>query len=339
MPDNGWDRAPIPAFATPINGDSHMTSPMPRFPLPSPRILAMLIVGLFFFSSTGCVSMDEHKRLQTAFDQSRAQLAEAENDLNAARARNAELEAKVAELDRLVGLGGNDALKRERDLLAQQLADLQKKYGDLLALNANTPALPPEINDALRKLADQYPDLLEFDERLGMVRFKSDLTFDLGSTEVKPRAKEALAKFASILNMPEIAQQEIQVVGHTDDVPIRMSNTMRMNPNNWVLSTNRAWAVASVLHSDGVVEDRVEAAGWGDQRPIAPNAAGHRGNEKNRRVDIYIRPTKVPEGITISTPGAAAPAPRTTHTTKKPKPATAPTTAPAPTDTTPIPAG
>ncbi len=52
-----------------------------------------------------------------------------------------------------------------------------------------------------------------------MVRFKSDLTFDLGSTEVKPRAKEALGKFASILNMPEIAQQEIQVVGHTDDVP------------------------------------------------------------------------------------------------------------------------
>src|SRR5271170_980130 len=315
-----------------------MISPSPRLTLPLIRILTLLILGLFLAASTGCVSMDEHKRLQTAFDQSRAQLAEAENDLNAARARNTELEAQIAELNRLIGLGGADALKRERDLLAQQLADLQKKYDDLLALNSGAPNLPESVNDALRKLVDQYPDLLEFDERLGMVRFKSDLTFDLGSTEVKPRAKEALAKFATILNMPEIAQQEIQAVGHTDDVPIRLSNTMRMNPNNWILSTNRAWAVADVLHANGVADDRVEAAGWGDQRPVAPNAPGHRGNEKNRRADIYTRPTKVPEGITTSTPAPAAPAaPRTTHT-HKPKPA--PTTAPPPAQTPiPLPAG
>jgi chemotaxis protein MotB len=313
----------------------------PRLTLPSIRILTLLILGLFLAASTGCVSMDEHKRLQTAFDQSRAQLAEAENDLNAARARNTELEAKIAELNRLLGLGGNDALRQERDLLAQQLADLQKKYNDLLALNSGAPNLPESVNDALRKLVDQYPDLLEFDDRLGMVRFKSDLTFDLGSTEVKPRAKEALAKFATILNMPEIAQQEIQAVGHTDDVPIHQSNTMRMNPNNWILSTNRAWAVADVLHANGVADSRVEAAGWGDQRPIADNAPGQRGNEKNRRVDIYIRPTKVPEGITISTPGAAAPStPHTTHTSHKPKPKPAATTAPAPSETPiPIPAG
>ncbi|MGN6371305.1 MAG: OmpA family protein [Phycisphaerae bacterium] len=307
-------------------------------PLLRPRILAMLTVGLLLAGTTGCVSMDEHKRLQTAFDQSRAQLAEAENDLNAARARNTELEGKIAELNRLIGLGGNDALKRERDLLAQQLADLQKKYNDLLALNANTPALPESVNDALRKLADQYPDLLEFDERLGMVRFKSDLTFDLGSTEVKPRAKEALAKFATILNNPEIAQQEVTVVGHTDDVPIRQSRTMQMNPTNWILSTNRAWSVAEVLRADGVSSSRVEAAGWGDQRPIAPNAPGHHGNEKNRRVDIYIRPTKVPEGITVSTPGNFTPAPSRTRTPRKPVLKPVPTTAPA-ADTTPIPAG
>jgi hypothetical protein len=46
-------------------------------------------------------------------------------------------------------------------------------------------------------------------------------------------------------------------------------------------------------------------AGWGEERPIAPNAAGKRGNEKNRRVEIYIRGTTVPEGIVVSTPGAA----------------------------------
>ncbi len=312
-----------------------------RFLPPPSRITlpALFLLGVFLAGMTGCVSQDQHKRLQTAFDQSRAQLAEAENDLNAARARNTELEAKIAELNKLVGLGGNDALRRERDLLAQQLADMQKKYNDLLAMGAGAPALPESVNDALRKLVDQYPDLLEFDERLGMVRFKSDLTFDLGSTEVKPRAKEALAKFATILNMPEIAQQEIQVVGHTDDVPIHQTNTMRMNPNNWILSTNRGWAVADVLHQNGVGEARVTAAGWGEQRPIEANAPGHRGSERNRRVDIYIRPTKVPEGITVSTPGPAgspAAAPRTKRSAR-PKPAAKPpaTTAPA----VPVPLG
>lgn len=310
-----------------------MSSRFPFIGLPSARGCALLSLGIFLAGSTGCVSMDEHKRLQTAFDQSRAQLAEAENDLNAARAKNTELEGKIAELNRLIGLGGNDALRKERDLLSQQLADLQKKYDDLLALGANAPALPEAVNNALRDLAAKYPDLLEFDERLGMIRFKSDLTFDLGSTEVKPRAKEALAKFAAILDMPEIAQQEIQVVGHTDDVPIRASTTMRMNPNNWILSTNRAWAVADVLHANGVAVNRVTAGGWGDQRPVAPNAAGHRGNEKNRRVDIYIRPTKVPEGITVSTPGAAGSAPRVAPArrpvTRKPAAPGTPPAAPA----------
>lgn len=115
-----------------------------RFLPPPSRITlpALFLLGVFLAGMTGCVSQDQHKRLQTAFDQSRAQLAEAENDLNAARARNTELEAKIAELNKLVGLGGNDALRRERDLLAQQLADMQKKYNDLLAMGAGKPPCP-----------------------------------------------------------------------------------------------------------------------------------------------------------------------------------------------------
>jgi chemotaxis protein MotB len=284
------------------------------------RVAAALAAAATLASLTGCVSNDEYKRLQTSFDQARAQLAEAENDLGKARARIAELEGRIADMDKLLqGNQGLDALRRERDLLAQQLADMQKKYNDLLALSDKGPQLPDAVNSALRDLAAQYPDLLEFDERLGMLRLKSDLTFDVGSTEVKPRAREALAKVAAIFNNPAINQNEIQVVGHTDDIPVRQSNTMRMNPSNMILSTNRAWAVAEVLRADGVAQNRLMAAGWGEERPVAPNAPGHRGNERNRRVDIYVRPTTVPEGIVVSTPGAAPaparnPAPRAPRT-------------------------
>jgi chemotaxis protein MotB len=304
--------------------------------------LALSLSGL-----TGCAT-DENKRLTTALEQARQQLAEAEDDRRNALAKIAELEAKIAELNRLIDAnsGGVGALRRERDLLAQQLADLQKRYDDLVRLGASQPALPPDVNNALRDLAAQYPDLLEFDERLGMIRFKSDLTFDPGSTEVKPRAREALAAFARILNNPEIAHNEVQVVGHTDDIPIRAGGpTAARNPDNWTLSTNRAWSVLAVLRQNGLSEQRGMAGGWGEQRPVAANAPGNRGNERNRRVDIYIRPTTVPEGIVVSTPGArpAAPAaarPATPRTPAAPRTGTArPAAAPATRPSTPAPAG
>ena len=283
-----------------------------KFPsLALPRLLGMLALGVSLMGFAGCVSQDEHKRLQTAFDQARAQLAESENENKNLRAKVAELEAKIAELNRLLDAnGGLSALKRERDLLAQQLAELQAKYNDLLKLVDKT-ALPTEINSALKDLVAQYPDLMEFDERTGMIRLKSDVTFALGSTEVSPRAKELLKKLAMVMNNEKIAKNEIDVVGHTDDVPIRKTATNVMNPTNWALSTNRAWSVLAVLHEAGLSEARGEGSGWGEQRPIAPNAAGKKGNEKNRRIEIFIKPTTVPDGIIISTPGAATPAPKT----------------------------
>jgi chemotaxis protein MotB len=147
---------------------------------------------------------------------------------------------------------------------------------------------------------------------------------------VRPAAKAALAKLAQILNDAQIVNNEIQVVGHTDDIPIRAGGPMATrNPDNWTLSTNRAWSVLDVLHTNGLKDNRGMAAGWGEQRPIADNAPGKRGNEKNRRVDIYIRPTTVPEGLVVSTPGAAVTPRPTTPRTTATRPAATPTVSPS----------
>jgi chemotaxis protein MotB len=277
------------------------------------RTVAMVCVAAFFTSLAGCVSMDQYKRLQTAFDESQTRLAGADNDLQNARNQIAIMTKQIDELNGLLNKtdSGVKALKDERDLLQAKLTDLQKKYDDLLKLSS-TPVLPVAINAALRELAAQYPDYLEFDERLGMIRMKSDVTFDLGSTDVKPAAKQVLGLLAQILNKPEIARQEIEVVGHTDDKPIRAGGPMsQRNPDNWTLSTNRAWSVLSVLREAGIKSDRGMGCGWGDQRPVAPNAPGLGGNQANRRVEIFIRPTQVPEGIRVSTPGGTVrPVPR-----------------------------
>jgi chemotaxis protein MotB len=274
---------------------------MPFFPR---RMLALALLAGSLVATTGCVSTSEYKSVQANLQEAQRSIAEMQNDIIGYNKKISDLKAEVDRLNALIAVSkdGVGGLQRERDLLAQRLKDLQAKLDDLLAKGPGTAIRDPETNTALRDLAAQFPDLLDFDEKLGMIRFKSDMTFDLGSTDVKPRAKDALAVLAKILNRPEIAQNEIRVVGHTDDVPIRKM-AGQLSPDNWYLSTNRAHSVLAVLRTDGITEARGQAAGWGEQRPIAPNAAGKRGNEANRRVEIYVLPTLVPDGITISTPG------------------------------------
>src|SRR5206468_4304390 len=77
---------------------------------------------------------------------------------------------------------------------------------------------------------------------------KSDFTFALGSTEVTPKARAALAAFAHILNNAKILHNEVQILGHTDDVPISPGGpTPPPNPNNRVLSPNRPWSAPATL--------------------------------------------------------------------------------------------
>ena len=243
----------------------------------------------------GCVSQGQYDRLHTALDEANSQLASDQHELNALRHRMEALQAQLNEKDRLLGLqgGGVQSLEAEIHDLRSQLAKLEGRYNKLLALAGRAPSLPESVNSALERLAGRYPDLLQFDPKRGLIRFKSDLTFDLGSTVVKPRARRALAQFGRILDMPVIAQNEIRIVGNTDNVPVRRTPRTVMNPNNWYLSTNRAISVLTILKQDGVQPARMQAAGWGKYHPIAPNKPNNRGSAQNRRVDIYILPQRV----------------------------------------------
>ncbi len=243
----------------------------------------------------GCVSEDQYQRLQTAYDQSQAQLAAAQAQLAKLRHEMSSIEAQIAQDNQLLDAknGGVASLLKERNALEARLAKLQAQYNKLLALAGQAPTLPRSVNDALSRLADEYPNLLAFNKKLGLLRFKSDLLFALGSTVVRPQARAALHDFARILNMAAISDNELRIVGNTDDVPIRRNNASVMNPTNWYLSTNRAIAVMTVLKHYGVIDRRMQVAGWGKTHPIAANAPHHRGNPLNRRVDIFITPIKL----------------------------------------------
>lgn len=73
--------------------------------------------------------------------------------------------------------------------------------------------------------------------------------------------------------------KKVSVEGHTDNKGVKAANQQ--------LSDERARAVVDYLVSQGVDPKRLEAVGYGDSKPIAPNLTA-RGRELNRRVEFIV---------------------------------------------------
>ncbi|MBL9149554.1 MAG: OmpA family protein [Phycisphaerae bacterium] len=255
---------------------------------------------------TGCVPQDKYDDLMTAYRSKEQQVLTLQGDLDSSRANEEALRTQLAQ-------AAEDL--RQAQLLAGanggNIDELRKRYEDLLARIAtlDKPILGEQITAALEQLAAQYPDVFEFDAKRGMLRFKSDVTFDSGKTTLSSKAQDVLRKVASILNTGDANNLEVKVVGHTDSQPIR--NVAAQHPTNMFLSAHRAIAVRDQLVRDGVNSGRFQVAGYGPYRPLVSN--GPNGARENRRVEIFLTPLNVdlaslPSGNEL-TPGGAAPAP------------------------------
>lgn len=232
--------------------------------------------------SLGCVSQHERDQLLHQYRQSQDQIIDLQAQLEDAEAQIAALrDGADMDADARARL---ERLREERDELEAALADAEEQ---LRRAGAGTEvALPEEIDHELEQLAASNPELMEYDAERGMIRFQSDLTFDLGSAEVRAGARESLQRLASILQSSEAAPYEVQVVGHTDNVPIGNPATRRQHPTNRHLSVHRSISVKNVLAEAGVEPARMQTAGYSKYRPIVENRAD--GAEENRRVEIYL---------------------------------------------------
>ena len=265
---------------------------------------AILVSSASLLALGGCVPQSQYDDLMNAYRSKEQQLLQLQNEFDTSRTNEEALRRQLAE--------AAADLARARELVGGDkgaLDALQKRYEDLLAqVNALSP-LPESVNSRLRELADANPEIFEYDEKRGMLRFKSDVTFDLGSAKLTAKAESVIAKVASILNTSEARDLEVRVVGHTDNVPIRKSSTAAQHPTNIHLSAHRSLSVRDALASDGVDANRFMVAGYGEFRPIASNSA--RGNEMNRRVELYLVPMPAVEAVSTR---SANPAPSTAKT-------------------------
>jgi chemotaxis protein MotB len=141
------------------------------------------------------------------------------------------------------------------------------------------------LESRLKSEIDSNQIALTMDDRGIIITFVAEVLFDSGKADLKPDGKDMLKKIALVIRQ-EVADNEIGIEGHTDNVPIEHSGWK----SNWELSTARATSVLHYLISDcGLIPDRLSATGYGQYRPVESNNTKE-GRQANRRVEIIIRP-------------------------------------------------
>jgi chemotaxis protein MotB len=115
----------------------------------------------------------------------------------------------------------------------------------------------------------------------------SDLLFPLGGYQLSPAGQAELANNIAP-RLRGLQNAKIVVYGYIDNVPIGPDLQRQGVPDNLVLSTRRAAAVANYLVSQGVNPNIISAKGFGDTRPVAPNDTPQ-GRAQNRRIEITLQ--------------------------------------------------
>lgn len=163
------------------------------------------------------------------------------------------------------------------------------------------------LAERLQQLVTQQAGLsasvaLRQEARGVVLQLNDTLLFDSGSSTLRPAARRELATLAQELSR---LKQPLRIEGHTDNVPVRGSGYT----SNWDLSAARATSVLRfLLDATNLPPVGFSVAGYGEFRPIAPNASAS-GRAKNRRVDIVILNDQARAGEPDSTPSSTAPTP------------------------------
>jgi chemotaxis protein MotB len=250
-------------------------------------VLTALVVCLGLAFTNGCSSELQDLRLQNRTQQDR--IDQLEGELQAARLQLDQLKRRLTAAEQ-TGDVEVDSLRQKIAALEEDLAKKEELIKSMQERLLGVSPLPVELSTALEDFANQN-DMVEYDSERGLVKFKSDLLFEKGSDEVTSTAAQAVRTLCGILNSEEARQFDIIVAGHTDDIPIRKPQTQAAHPTNRHLSSHRAISVVELMENSGLAAERLSTRGFGEYRPVAPNAPGNKGNPQNRRVEIFIVPS------------------------------------------------
>lgn len=111
----------------------------------------------------------------------------------------------------------------------------------------------------------------------------ADALFEFDKATLTPDAEETLKALLPLL--AKAGKHPATVAGHTD--------AKGSDDYNQTLSEKRALTVKDWLVGRGALHARTVTQGWGERRPVAPNARPDgsddpQGRQKNRRVEVVL---------------------------------------------------
>ena len=149
------------------------------------------------------------------------------------------------------------------------------RCGTLAQAEPPPPVVEPEPPPPPPEPPPPEPKVVVKDDQ---IELNEKVNFETGKATLLPASETLLDEVAQVLgDHPEI--QKIRIEGHTDSEGGAALNRK--------LSNNRAKAVRTYLISKGIDAKRLEAKGFGEDKPIADNKTPD-GREQNRRVELHI---------------------------------------------------
>lgn len=129
-----------------------------------------------------------------------------------------------------------------------------------------------EINENI-----SLASILELQQQNHTIKI-NNLFFDFNKSELKKESFPELNRLANFLSGNK--QIKIVIEGHTDNIGTAS--------HNYELSIARATSVSNFLTVSGIAPDRIKIAGYGANKPIAPNDT-EENRALNRRVNIIFQ--------------------------------------------------
>lgn len=116
--------------------------------------------------------------------------------------------------------------------------------------------------------------------KAGRIELKGAVYFETSKAVLQARSFPLLDEVVTVMKAhPEVVK--VRIEGHTDD---RGGQAF-----NQPLSEARAKSVKAYLERGGIASERLEAMGFGQSKPLVPNATTE-GREQNRRVEFIVLP-------------------------------------------------
>jgi chemotaxis protein MotB len=107
--------------------------------------------------------------------------------------------------------------------------------------------------------------------------------FNSGSAKLTKQARAIMKKIATVTAK---GAGQVNVSGHTDDVPLIFGGQYR---DNWDLAAARASSVVQELSKANTIpSEKLKAISFGETKPLEQNDT-RQGREKNRRIEIEIK--------------------------------------------------